>query len=366
MFVVPLETRGAMIQARVVHEWCRRNDHRVVRVLGTRFENLSPYPRSFPGFDAPGLVVGGMGAPTRIDRHPSLTAWIRQCLGSRRSISAAMANLDRAIAEDHADAIVSFMEPMAALHRRIGHSRSPLLTIGTALRFGHPEYRAEPSLIHLTRALGRRGRWCSLGGLRYALSLEPMRPIPASGLLVGPPLVEVPSAPQAASDRGRESGRGWIVQLARPEQRQEVEFWHHRHPEIAIDCFYERSESVGSEEVDATLRFHPLNRDLFRERSTDCDGIVLDAGFESLAQAAASGRPMVQWLSRPHPEALIHAHELARLGLSQLTRRFHPQPPDGATPPGFHRYREWISKSESCLAQAFALLESRARSRRVS
>lgn len=118
VFVVPLETRGAMIQARVVHEWCRRNDHRVVRVLGTRFENLSPYPRSYPGFDAPGLVVGGMGAPTRIDRHPSLAAWIRQCPLSRRSVSAALGRLDRVIAEHHEETVVNLMKPMGSIHGR--------------------------------------------------------------------------------------------------------------------------------------------------------------------------------------------------------------------------------------------------------
>lgn len=331
-------------------------------MLGTRFENLNPYPRSYPGFDAPGLVVGGMGAPTRIDRHPSLATWIRQCLGSRRSISAAMASLDRVIAEDHADAVVSFMEPMAALHRRFGRSRRPLLTIGTALRFDHPDYQIEPSTIHLTRTLRHRSRWCSLGGLRYALSLEPMNPIPASGLLVGPPLIEMPNASPSSPDHGH---RGWIVQLARPEQRQEVEFWHQRHPETSIDCFYERSESVGTEEVDATLRFHPLNRDSFRDRLADCDGIVLDAGFETLAQAATSGRPMVHWLGRPHPKALVHAQEFVRLGLSRQSRSFHPHPRDGATPPGFHRYREWVAMSDARLGQAFELLASGARSRKA-
>lgn len=334
-------------------------------MLGTRFEDLSPCPKNYPGFDVPGLVVGGMGAPTRIDRYPSLAAWIRQCLGSRRSVSAAMASLDRVIVEDHADAVVSFMEPMAALHRRFGRSRRPLLTIGTALRFDHPDYQADSSQIRLTRTLGRRSRWCSLGSLRYGLSLEPLRPIPESGLLVGPPLIETPDTPPSSPEGSRKTGRGWIVQLARPEQRQEVEFWHQRHLETPIDCFYERSESVGSEEVDATLRFHPLNRDLFRDRLADCDGIVVDAGFETLAQAAASGRPMVHWLGRPHPEALVHAQDFERLGLCRRSRSFHPHPHDEATPPGFHRYREWVAMSDARLGQAFELLASGARSRRA-
>jgi hypothetical protein len=307
------------------------------------------------------MAVAGMGAPSRIDRHPSLMAWIGQCLGLRRSISAAMNRLDRAILDHQADAVVSFMEPMAALHRRFGRSKRPLLTVGTALRFDHPEYRAEPSLARWTRALGSRARWCGSGGLRYALSLEPMQSLPESGLLVGPPLVEILPGPETSSDRSRTTGSKWVVQLARPEQRHEVEFWHRRHREIVIDCFYERSESVGSEEVDNTLRFHTLNRDLFRKRLDDCDGIVLDAGFESLAQAATTGKPMVHWLSRRHPEALVHAHEFAYLGLSSQTRSFHPNPLDTATPPGFRRYREWLSESDSRLAHAFELLASRAR-----
>jgi hypothetical protein len=118
---------------------------------------------------------------------------------------------------------------------------------------------------------------------------------------------------------------------------------------------------VGSEEVDDTLRFHPLNRDLFRKHLADCDGIVLDAGFETLAQALTIGRPMLHWLSRPHPEALVHAHEFVRLDLSRQTRSFHPNPLDTATPPGFRRYRDWLSQSDSRLAQAFELLASRAR-----
>ena len=93
VFVVPLETRGAMIQARAVHEWCRRNGHRVVRVVGSRVDATTPSPRTFPGFDAPGEVVRGLGPITRADRYPSLADWILQALGHRRSLADAMARL---------------------------------------------------------------------------------------------------------------------------------------------------------------------------------------------------------------------------------------------------------------------------------
>lgn len=361
VFVVPLETRGAMIQARAVQEWCRRNDHRVVQVLGTRFEDPSPSPRTYPGFDAPGQVIAGLGAITRIDRHPSMWACLRHCVQRRRSISLALRALDRSVREGNADAVVSFMEPLAALHHRVGRSRAPLLTVGTALRLNHPDYHPDSTLKRWASMMGRRARWCSFGGLRYAVSLEPLRQVPSSGLLVGPPLVEAITVAGSPAGPVDEARKGWVVQLARPEQRHEVELWHQRHPETPIDCFYERSESVGSEAVDGTLRFHPLRGDLLKQRMADCAGIVMEAGFEALAQAATAGKPLVQWMSRPHPESLLHAHEFKRLGLSRQERSFHPQPIHPAVPAGTGPFLEWMSTSDARLAEAFTLLQSRVR-----
>ena len=325
--------------------------------MGTRADAANPSPRTFPGFDETGEVLPGLGPLTRIDRHPSLWAWAIQCLRRRRSLSIALAALDRTVLGERADAIVSFMDPLAALHRRVGSSRIALLSIGHPLRMTHPDHPIDAVHAASARMISGRARWSSFGGLRYSLSFEPLRPLAEQGLLVGPPLVEGAASPTPAQT----TDGGWVVQLARADQRPEVELWHQRHPEIPIDCFYDRSRSVGTEEVDGNLRFHPLDRDHLRQRMAVSRGIIVDAGFEALAHAASFGKPVVHWLGRPHPETLLLARDLERLGLAKASRSFHPTIDGPSIPPGGERFREWLSRSDACLDTAFRALASHAR-----
>ena len=274
-----------------------------------------------------------------------------------------MACIDRAISVDRADAVVSFMEPLATLHRRIGRANAPLLTIGHPLRWAHPSAPREDALRATARPLARRATWSSAGGLRHALTLEPIEDLPGSGWMSGPPLLEGMTPGGSLAQETLMPSEGWVVVLARAEQRQEVEIWHQRHPRTRIDCFYQRSESVGSETVDATLHFHPLDPGLLRLRMAACEGILIDGGFEALTLAVSQGKPVLHWLGRPHAESRLLAEEMARLGLSRSCRSFNPVEPGELQNPGNRSFQEWLSRSGERLTKTFELLASRIRRR---
>jgi len=273
-----------------------------------------------------------------------------------------VASIDRAISDHRAEALVSFMEPLAALHRRIGKARAALLTIGHPLRWAHPGALRADAPRAKSPTIARRAVWSSAGGLRHALTLEPVEDLPDSGWMSGPPLLEDLEASDSRSDKATESPEGWVVVLARAEQRHEVENWHQRHPQTRIDCFYQRSESIGSESVDRTLHFHPVDRDLLKQRMVGCKGILIDGGFELLAMAATHGKPLINWLSRPHAESRLLAEEMARLGLSRTCRSFNLEDPGPARrDPGNDRFQEWLSRSGERLTRTFGVLRSRVR-----
>lgn len=352
VFVVPLENRGTMIQAKAVQEWCRRNGHRVVRVLQTRADFANTSPRNSPDSETASEIIPGAGTPTRIDRNPSVTRWLWQNLGRRRALRAGMAAIDRAIETAPAGAIVSFMEPLAALHRLVGVRGTPLLTVGHALRLAHPDQEATRRASPEARRIARRARWCSTGGIRYALSLEPLANHPGCGWFAGPPLLGGPIPPLPQSP-----GQGLVIRLGRAEQRTEVERWHEHHPGMVIDCFYDRSETVGTEVVRSTLRFHPLDRDLFRECLSRCSGVVMDGGTEELAEAACFGKPILHWLGRPQPELLLAALDAERAGISRRMTHFNPGRFKEAGIDGTEAFRRWMETADDRLRAAMASLE---------
>jgi hypothetical protein len=326
-----------------------------VRVLLARTDCESPSPRISRDFEAPTETIPGAGVPIRIDRHPSALRWFLDCLGRRRILGAGLAAIDRAIASDGAEAVVSFMEPLAAWHRATRFSRVPLLSIGHGLRLAHPERprsRRTPADIH---RMARRAGWCSFGGLRHALSFQPLGNHPDQGWFAGPPLLDSPT-----EDRPETPGEGLVIRLARAEQRPEVERWHLQHPGVPIDCFYDRSETVGSEVVGTTLRFHPLDREHQRRCMARCAGIVLDGGPEDLAEAACLGKPLLHWLGRSHPESLELALDVERAGVGLRTTHFNPGRLPQAMPTGTEAFRQWMAQSDERLGAAFARLQRQA------
>jgi len=358
VLVVPAETRGTVTQAKAVHEWCRQNAHRVVRVLLARTDCANPSPRISRDFDVPVEVIPGLGIPTRIERHPGIVRWLRECVARRRAVQAGLAAIDRSISSGPADAMVSFMEPLAAFHRVARVRHLPLLTIGHALRLAHPDRAGSSEAGPEMRRIARRADWCAGRGLRLALSLEPMANHPSIGWFAAPPLLTDDLRPTAGT-----LGPGLVIRLGRAEQRAEVERWHLHHPEVSIDCFYERSGSIGSEVVRSTLRFHPLDLALLRDRMARGAGIVLDGSIEDLAEAACLGKPMLHWLGRPYPEALLAAADAERAGLSLRMTHFNPALIHRAAPDGTERFRHWLGAADDRLGAAMSQLQRQASGR---
>ena len=327
-------------------------------MLLARTDCANPSPRISRDFDVPVEVIPGLGIPTRIERHPGIVRWLRECVARRRAVQAGLAAIDRSISSGPADAMVSFMEPLAAFHRVARVRNLPLLTIGHALRLAHPDRAGSSEAGPEMRRIARRADWCAGRGLRLALSLEPMANHPSIGWFAAPPLLTDDLRPTAGT-----LGPGLVIRLGRAEQRAEVERWHLHHPEVSIDCFYERSGSIGSEVVRSTLRFHPLDLALLRDRMARGAGIVLDGSIEDLAEAACLGKPMLHWLGRPYPEALLAAADAERAGLSLRMTHFNPALIHRAAPDGTERFRHWLGAADDRLGAAMSQLQQQASGR---
>lgn len=346
MLAVQGEGRGHMTQALAFQQWCRRNGHQVVRVLAGRNPSRN-WPDFFShGFDVPVEPIASPGFSYHAGRRVDLLGTLWQACRRSRSFLSSLDTLDRIYAAEEPDLLVNFLEPLAGLHHRLRRRQVPQLAIGHQFMAAHPSYPSGPG----TQA-GRTGMrlFSSLvagRGLCHALSFFRADDADRGRLRVAPPLLR-----DEVTQLTPEAGTYLLVYLLNAGYRSEVERWHRRHPTIPIRCFYERPAEAGDEIVDATLSFHPLHGERFLRMMAGCRGVVCSAGFESIAEAACLGKPVLAVPVEGHREQQLNAIDAFRCGLAVAATRFDlERMPAAPNLSALSRFQSWMRESEARLA----------------
>ena len=355
LLAVQGEGRGHMTQALAFRQWCRRNGHQVVRVLAGRNPSRS-WPDFFRlGFDVPVEPIASPGLLYRNGRRMDLVGTLWQACRRGRAFLGAFRTFDNALADSRPDAIINFLEPLAGLHHWLRRPAVPQLAIGHQFMMSHPDYPRRPGLrlaaagVHAFSHLAAGRDGC------YALSFDPAGDLPHRRVRVGPPLLREEVTRLRTSNDGH-----LLVYLLNAGYRPEIERWHRRNPGIPIHCFYDRPATDGIESIDPNLQFHPLHGDRFLERMAGCRGVVCSAGFESIAEAASLGKPILAVPVEGHIEQQLNAIDASQSGLAVTARDFNLDPllESGARPPD-GRFREWLKESDCRLEAALKAAVSR-------
>lgn len=306
--------------------------------------------RSWPdffsrGFEVPVRPIASPGFSYHAGRRLDLIGTVWQACRRSRSFLDSLRELDRLYAIEKPDLLVNFLEPLAGLHHRLRRPPVPQLAIGHQFMASHPSYpsgrgtRAGAAGMRLFSSLVA-GR-----GICHALSFFRAEDPPGSRLRVAPPLLrdEVTQlAPQA--------GPHLLIYLLNAGYRSEVERWHRRHPEIPVHCYYERPAEAGDEVVDATLSFHALHGDRFLRMMAGCRGVVCSAGFESIAEAACLGKPVLAIPVEGHHEQELNALDAFRCGLAVAADRYDlERVPAAPNQSALMRFQSWVRESDARL-----------------
>ena len=309
--------------------------------------------RSWPGFftrgfDVPVEPIASPGFSYRSGRRLDLIGTVWQGCRRSRSFLAALRELDHLYATERPDLLVNFLEPLVGIHHWLRRPRVPQLAIGHQFMSGHPSYPTGSGPRTGLWGMQAFARLVAGRGVCHALSFFRAEDLSARRLRVAPPLLrdEVTRLPP-------QSGRHLLIYLLNAGYRAEVERWHQRHPQVPVHCFYERPPESGEEVVDGTLTFHPLHGDRFLRRMASCRGVVCSAGFESIAEAASLGKPVLAIPVEGHLEQQLNALDASRCGLAVAATHYDLERiPTEANQPAVERFRSWLRESDARLSSS--------------
>jgi uncharacterized protein (TIGR00661 family) len=279
-----------------------------------------------------------------------LGASIRRALGSlRRHLAAARAVRAR-VEELRPDLLINFFEPLVGLSQLRRPLPVPVLAVAHQFMIAHPAYVSLPGTFR--QRLGLRA-FAALTGLRsakLALSLAPAQDLPARRLTVSPPLLRPEVFRLKPSD-----GDYYLVYLLNHGYSTELRAWHAGHPDVRLECFYDRPDAPEVEHAAPNLTFHRLDGAKFLRLMAGCRALATTAGFESAAEAAWFGKPVLVVPVAGHFEQRLNAADVEREGFGLSAERLDlGRLKDLPIRGGSARYRDWVRSAEAVFARAIA------------
>ncbi|MGE0552389.1 MAG: glycosyltransferase family protein [Gemmatimonadales bacterium] len=351
LFTVQGEGRGHLTQALAVYRSLSRQGHELVGVVVG-----SPGHRPLPDFFTSALPVEVRSLPSpgfvvRSHRSLSLSATLGRALLGLGSTRDSVRTLRQLCHDLRPDLIVNFFEPLTGLAQLFAPLPAPVVSIAHQFMFEHPGYRWPKGLgankLGLKWFVGLVG----YGSWKLALSLAPDEDLEAQRLVVAPPLLREMLFEQVPRDDGY-----YLVYLLNHGYADDIREWQSRHPDVSLQCFYDRPGAPEEERVAPGLTFHRLDGEKFLRLMAGCRAVVCTAGFESVSEALWLGKPLFLVPVEHHVEQALNAVEAERLGLGIADRSFALDrltelPAEVQSEP----FRRWVATAEACLDRVIGL-----------
>lgn len=305
-----------------------------------------------PARRLPPFFADGLGAPVERFVEPAFAYGPRglapvgtgmQTLRRLPGLARAQRTVRESVRRHRPDLVVNFYTVAGG---RLGDIGVPVVCIAHQYAFHHPVYPFPPG----RRAAATLARWWTdrtvpPGARRLALSFYPAVPIPERNLRVVPPLLRHGVLTREIADDG-----SFLVYLMHPGMAPAVEAWAARRPERRVRVFRDGPD-VPTPRADAPrLSLHALDGERFLDAMARCHALVCTAGFESVCEAMALGKPALMVPVPGHFEQGCNARDAVSVGAGlhapaltadALDALFDcPRPPVGA-------FRDWVSGAEA-------------------
>lgn len=120
-------------------------------------------------------------------------------------------------------------------------------------------------------------------------------------------------------------------------------------PDFKVDVFTELKPGM---DLPAGMRIHPFSENRFRELMSQCKGVISTAGFDTAAEAAYHGIPLLVIPARSHYEQYCNSRDVEQSGIGKAVYQLVPGIQAMAESSGNNQFREWADRAGSLILQS--------------
>lgn len=318
LFIIQGEGRGHLTQALALENMLKRNGHEVVMSLVG-----SSSSRTLPKFFTDKIqspveqFASPNFRPSRANKRFNLLWSILFNLISLPFYIKSMFTIRRRISQTKPDMVINFYEVLTGLTYLLLWPSSPYISIGHQYLFLHPDFRfpLRKSKMQLSALRFFTRLTCLRSRLKLALSFYGMSDVPSRRLVIVPPLLREEIA-KLHPEKG-DYIHGYLLNSGFAE---EVEAYHHLHPELPLRFFWDKKQAEPETHIDDTLSFYRIDDEKFLEGLAGCKAYATTAGFESICEALYLGKPVM--MVPAHIEQDCNAFDAVRAGAGIICDRF--------------------------------------------
>lgn len=337
-----------MTQALAMRELLTRCGHEIVAVL-VGGDAARPLPEFFTSaFDQPVVRLTSPGFHFRRARGVFLPATMWTLLKSLRGCRRSLAVIEETLRRTQPDLVINFLEPLMGVYKLLRSSKIPVLAVGHHFLIEHPSWLQVRQ--RRPQQWGMRGyvELVGYGATHLGLSFYRLPDEPQRRLFVSPPLLRR----QVYGLNSVAAGQFLLVYLLNHGYRADIERWHRANPETELHCFYDRPGAPEAETPSPGLTFHPLHGEKFLTMMANCRAVVSTAGFESLAEAALLGKPVLAVPVENHVEQYLNACDAEKAGLAVHGRTFNLDLIRAVTAGDAQaRFQQWAHQADAIVAR---------------
>ena len=110
-------------------------------------------------------------------------------------------------------------------------------------------------------------------------------------------------------------------------------------PEFTADVF---TNLIPGIELPPGLSLYPVNEEGFRDKMSTCRGLITTAGFDTVAEAAFLGIPLLAIPAKHHFEQKCNSQDLERAGIGFVSNRIGKEQVSQLKAFDNSKYRDWV------------------------
>jgi len=338
ILIVQGEGKGHMSQSIALKEYLEEADHRIKAVfLG-----------SHPGQSVPDYFRESFGGNIHLFQSPFFVRTPNQkgiylvrsfMLNILRTFTylKEVRRIRRAIEELAPDVVYNFYDLVGAMALKKVDPQIRRIGIGHHFLLHMEDYRCEGTggpdrwLLRLHTRLVMRS--CD-----RVLALSYREIEGREGIRVIPPLVR-----RSFREMHHEPGERYLAYLMAGGYLYDLVRMSQEDPGFKVDVF---SEIIPEMELPAGMRLYPPDENRFRELMSYCRGVITTAGFDTPAEAALHGIPLMVIPARGHYEQSCNSMDVECSGIGTAVKHLSPGIQARMKASGAGSFREWVGKAK--------------------
>lgn len=347
LFFVQGEGRGHMTQAIALSAMLRKNGHTVSAALVGKnpqrqipefvFEKIGT--KVIP-FESPNFVIDDKTKGIKI------TQTLTYNLYHHRRFLNSLDFVHKVVEEHQPDVIINFYDLLAGLYFKFYKVPATKICVGHQQLIEHPEFEFPKGFAKKKDiAALKLNTYISSMNADKKLGLSFRKMNSKNNVRVVPPLLRQEVLEQQPTNSGR-----ILAYLNNNGFATEIIAWQKLHPEIEIDCFWDKKDAETVWSPQPNLTFHRLDDVKFLNKMASCKAYTSTAGFESICEAMYLGKPVMMVPIHNHIEQECNAIDGVKSGAGISSTffdldRFVDYIPKHKNAENF-AFREWVHSAE--------------------